>query len=188
MRYGNRFELINDAIFNWLHTALNTQADASVLDENNPDAVPVFEAQSDVVRPDGRLYCEWDFLSGITKIGSIDELVNATANTYKLRGQREFSISVNFVGAGANEAAALCQQSLDSPVVNDLLRAVGLAVRGNETIADQTTFLETSFEERAILDVNLGLTLELVDSVKSIESVEVTSNLPGGTTQVIDTI
>lgn len=184
-RYGALFENINIAIFDWLHTAMNVQPNGSVLLENDPLAIPVFQAESDVIRPDDKAYVEWDFLSGVSKIGSIDELLNATANTYKLRGQREFSISVNFIGTGAAELAVLAQQSLDSPGIQDILRLAGLSVRGTETIADQTTFLETSFEERAVLDVILGLAIELSDSVSSIESVEVTSTLPGGDTRVI---
>ena len=183
--YGTLYEDLKVAVFDWLHNALNFQNNV-LLEENSPDAVPIFRAESDAIRPE-RLFVEFKFLTGLNKIGTRDELLNAAGNTFKIRGQREITVSVNVIGVDAPIYAALIEQSLESPRIQDILRSAGLAPRVHENIADQSVFQETSFEERAVLDVIFGLSLELADAITYIESVEIKSDLPGGTTQIVDT-
>lgn len=187
--YGTLFEDIRIALFNWLHLSINYDYDADeLIPENDENAIPIFRADQDYLRPDGKLYVEYKFLTGLSKLGVNDELLNAPGNTFLLRGQREFTVTVNVLGNDAPEIAALIQQKLDSPVVHDQLRAAGLAVRNHETIADQTVFLETSDEDRAVIDVVFGIVLDLADAVTYIEQIELNSNLPGGGQSVVDIV
>jgi hypothetical protein len=186
-RYGALFENIETAMFDSLHSAINQQPDGSVLPENDKNAVPVFSAQADVIRPQ-RSYVEFDFLTTFVKLGTADELKwDATLGKFKLVGQREFTMTVNIIGDGAYEYAALVQQSFDSPTIVDLLRGKSLVVRSSETIADRSVFLETKFEPRAVVDIRFGLCLELVDTVQWIEFVELVNKLSDETT-VVDII
>lgn len=124
-RYGTLINDIQDAIWTWLHEALNTKADFSVLPEGDPEAVPVLRSQEGAPRPQ-RTFCEFDFLTNFTKVGLADELLyDSVQDSFKLRGPRDFSITVNFVGAGSYQLSALAQQALDSPTVVDKLRAAG---------------------------------------------------------------
>lgn len=187
-RYGALFDNIETAMFDSIHTAVNQQPDGSVLAENDKDAVPVFSAQADVIRPK-RSYIEFDFLTTFIKLGTADEIKwDQSEGAFKISGQREFTISVNIIGNGAYEYAALIQQSFDAPTVVDILKGKGLVVRSSETIADRTVFLETKFEPRAVVDIRFGLCLELVDTLQWIEFVEIINNLPGGKTSVVDII
>lgn len=187
-RYGTLFKTIETAMFDSIHTAVNQQPDGSVLAENSSNAVPVFSAQENIIRPK-RSYIEYDFLTTFVKLGTADELKwDSNINKFKLSGQREFTMTVNIIGEGAYEYAALIQQSFDGPTIVDLLKGQGLVVRSSETIADRTVFLETSFEPRAVVDIRFGLCLELVDNVQWIEFVELVNKLPGGKTTVVDII
>lgn len=185
-RYGTFFDELEKTMFYAVHNSINQQADGSILDENHKDAVPVFSAQADVIRPKVT-YMEFDFLTTFVKLGTADEIKwDQALGKFKVSGQREFTMTVNCVGAGAYEYIALVQQALDSPTIVDMLKGRGLVVRSSETIADRTVFLETKFEPRAVLDVRFGLCLELVDTLQWIEFVELVNNLPGGTTTVVD--
>lgn len=185
--YIDFIENINRAIFTWLHEALNTQPDGQILPENDPRAIPVIRATQGAVRPD-KTYCEFDFLTSFQKLGLDDELLyDNISDNFKLKGQREFAMTVNFEGEGALALSALAQQSLDSPDVEAKLRLAGLAYRDANLINDRTVFQETSFMERAVLDLRLAIVLELKDAVQRIEKVELVSGLPGGSTTVVET-
>lgn len=187
-RYGALFENLENTMFTSIHTAVNQQLDGSVLPENHKDAVPVFSAQANVIRPK-RSYIEYDFLTTFVKLGAADEIKwDGNINKFKISGQREFTMTVNIIGDGAYEYAALVQQSFDGPTIVDLLKGQGLVVRSSETIADRTVFLETKFEPRAVVDIRFGLCLELVDTLQWIEFVELVNKLPGGKTTVVDII
>lgn len=187
-RYGTLFQDLETAMFDSLHTAVNQQSNGSVLAENDKNAVPVFSAQADIIRPT-RTYIEFDFLTTFVKLGTADEINwDQSIGAFKVSGQREFTMSVNLVGEGAYEYAALVQQSFDAPTVVDILRGRGLVVRSSETIADRTVFLETKFEPRAVVDIRFGLVLELVDTLQWIEFVQLVNKLPGGKTSVVDII
>lgn len=184
-RYGTLFKDIQNAIFDLIHTAVNTQEDGTLLDENDADAVKILKAKTGAIKPDST-YIEFDFLTGMLKKGHQDELLFDEENdSFKLTGQREFSVTVSAFGESANEMIALVQQSLDSPVSTDILRSTGLAIRSSETVADKDTFLETSFEQRAVLDIRFGIVLELLDAVSRIEHVEIT-DLASGETVTVD--
>lgn len=180
------FEPLKVALFDWLHAAVNTQSNGTVLPEGHHQAIPVIRAEDDQIRPDGP-FIEYKFLTGLSRLGTGDEMsFNNTDDTFIAKGQREITVSVNVLGTGAQEILATLQNSLSLVSINDGLRAAGLSVRQYEAIADVSVFQETKFEERAVLDVIFGLVLTTPDTVGRIESVEITSSLPGGTTEVVE--
>src|SRR5687768_16278017 len=77
------FDQIRDTIQKWL-------ADVTSLDV-------VFAEQSDPrPRPP---YVAFKMLTGLTKVGSLDEMkFDADANTFRIKGQRRFTVSIQAVG------------------------------------------------------------------------------------------
>ena len=177
------FEPLKVAIFDWLNQAVN----AGVA-EGADNTTPILRAEDDSVRPqEGVLFIEYKFLTGLVKVGNIDEKFSKDGDPTKfiLRGQRNITVSVTCFGTNAAGCMAQIQQSLSSPVECSILRSAGLSVRDDSAIADSSVFLETRFEERAVLDVIFGFTLESEIEPGLIESVEVTSKLPAGKKQTI---
>lgn len=178
------FEPIKTTIWDWLNQAINNGAA-----ENADGTTRIIRAEEDGVRPTpGELFVEYKFLTGLVKIGMADEKIPKPnpATGFTLRGQRQFTVSIKAFGDNSAGCLATVQQSLSSPVECSILRAGGLAVRDDEVITDATVFQETDFEERAVLDVVFGVTLEKDIDPGTIESVEVTANIPGGKKSTID--
>lgn len=184
-------DTLRDAIFDWVHTVLNTTSFASdgtptVLDENDPNAIRVIRAENDQVRPKS-LFVEFKLLTGLVKQGAVDEtLFNTTEDTFFSKGQRDITVSIDAIGAGAQETISIIQNSLNLSYAHNILRSAGLSARGNESVVDQSAFLETNFEERAVLDIIFGVAIETVDPVSRIEDVEIKSNMVGGKTVLIE--
>lgn len=178
------FEPIRETLFDWLNQALNQGAE-----EGAEGTIPILRAEGDSVRPEeGQGFVDYKFLTGLVKAGMADELLPVEGNPDQsiLRGQRNFTVSVTAYGPKAAECIAQIQQSLSSPIECDILRAGGLAVREDNNVSDASVLLETSFEERVVLDVIFGIALEGIVDPGRIEIVEVTSKLPGGKKSTID--
>ncbi len=184
------FEQLRVAIFDWLHQSLNSQSFdlagvPTVLPEGDENAVPVLRSEDDAIRPE-RLFVEFKLLTGLRKVGAIDELqYRATGDKFVSKGQREITVSINIVGEGAQECMAKIQNSLNLSYNQQLLRAAGLSVRQDEAVADTSVFQETNYEERAVFDVIFGVAVETDDPVSRIEDVELESNLAGGQTIIV---
>ena len=177
------FEPLKVAIFDWLNQAVNAGAA-----EGAEGTTPILRAEDDGMRPqEGVLFIEYKFLTGLVKVGMADEKVPQGTDPTKfiLRGQRNITVSVTCFGTNAAGCMAQIQQSLSSPLECSILRSAGMSVRDDSAIADSSVFLETRFEERAVLDVIFGFTLESEIEPGLIESVEVTSKLPAGKKQTI---
>jgi hypothetical protein len=178
------FEPIKVAIYDWLNQALNDG------DDTTETAIPIIRAEDNSVRPqEGELFVEFKFLTGLVKIGVNDEKVPVSGQPtmFTLRGQRQITVSVTVFGENSAACMAQIQQSLSSPIECAILRAAGLAVRQDDAISDASVFLETSFENRSVLDVIFGLTLEKTVDLGTIESTELDGTaLPGGQSIIVD--
>lgn len=181
------FEPIRNALFDWLNESINGGAA-----EGSSGTIPILRAETnganeDPVRPAWpKRFVEYKFLTGLTKIGSLDELIVGSGGECRLRHQRQFTVSVSAFGESASGIIAAVQNGFRLPAVCSVLDAAGLSVRNDESFSDNTVFLETSFEERAVYDVIFGIALETPVDVGQIETVEVTSNNPGGKVSTID--
>lgn len=172
------FEPVRVALYDWIDKSINRQSfntttqQIVTFNENSNEAVPIFRAQTNYTRPN-RSFVEYKFLTGLLGVGQVDELVfDSAQDKFKLLGRREFSVSVTAIGDKAPECVAQIQQGLDSPLICSGLRAAGLSVRDSNTVADATVFQEEDHEERSILDVRFGITLENFDIVDGLERIE----------------
>lgn len=180
------FDPIRDAIWDWINKSINKSGfnnatyEITTYAENSTNAIPIRRAESNSVRPSGG-FVEYKFLTGLLKIGLADELLwDSNTLKWKLRGIREFTISVTAFGDKSREVIALIQQGLSSPFIISTLRSVGLAVKEENTVSDATAFLEEDHEERSVLDVRFGLCLEntdIVSDLSAIESVELKNKI-----------
>ena len=181
-------EPIRVALFDWLHASVNSDGAGLTLAEGDANAIPVIRAEDDQVRPN-RLFIEYKFLTGFNKIGERDQLrYSESDGSFKLKGEREFTVTVNIVGVNAADCAAQIVSCMESPAICDGLRSAGLATRNQLTVADASVFQETDFEERAVLDVVFGVALEKLDPVTFIELVKFTNGLPGGEDFQVDLV
>ena len=172
------------AVYDWIHAAINTG-----LQEDDANAIPIIRSEDNGTRPGDRTFVEYKIPTSLLKLGQKDELIfDSTADAFKLRGQREMLVSVNVIRdlKGATEDSeeprpadviAQLQQSLDLPEICDILRAAEMSVREENTITDASVFLETDYEDRQVMDVRFGISLEKVSTVSRIESVEVKNKL-----------
>ena len=103
-----------------------------------------------------------------------------------MRGDREATIEVQVLGPLAFDLVRQASNSLNKQVARSALAAAGMAPKDNGTITDLTELLETQFEERAMLEVEMVFADSYTDSVPLIEHATATGTYnPGGQTDII---
>lgn len=174
------FDPIRDAIFDWLHASLN-----GTLEEGDANEIPVIRSEDNQVRPKTG-FVEYKFLTSFLKIGRDEVIYDEDNTTFKVRGQREFVVTINVISSKdpdqpsynkAAEWAAEIMGSVDRPSICDILVAAGLSVRDDDAFTDASVFLDTDHEERQVLDFRFGIALEKVDAVTTIDSVQLKNQL-----------
>lgn len=160
------FDPIRNAIFDWLHTAVNGS-----LVEGDANAIPVIRAEDNELRPTSG-FIEYKFLTSFNKVGRDEVFYNSTENSFSVRGQREFVISVNIIGDKSAECAAEILGSTDRPSICTILSNAGISIRDDDSFSNVSVFQETDHEQRHVIDFRLGTALERLDAIEVIESVE----------------
>ena len=91
-------------------------------------------------------------------------------------GQRKMTVSFHCYGNTHEEAynyLSLWQQALDQFTTQERLRRAKVAVWIIGNVADLSALLNTGYEGRAQMDVQLGIASNLVEDLSSIDTVEV---------------
>lgn len=133
--------------------------------------IPIFLAHTDYTKPEGQTYAEFKFLSSLTKIGFDELRFRESLNSFVLRGQREFTITLTVFGDDALDCASLVQCAEDTPEAYQLLNANNLAIREINTFNDVSQFLESDHQIRMVMDIRFGLGLEKIISTPTIDKV-----------------
>lgn len=120
-------------------------------------------------------------LSGPVKIGTVDDLRHNSGDVFEVCGQRTLSYSISVIGKGAVGYVSDLQISLECPTVLSRLRAAGIAVWEQGEVQDTSTLLETGYEERANMDVVLGVAALKEDEVGELRSTEIDGELTSDT-------
>lgn len=104
-------------------------------------------------------FAEINFRAGITRLGAYDEerLDPNTAGNIIRVAQRKLTVSCHTYGPGAIALMETAQEALDTYAARSALASGGLYVSDRGKIQDLTKLLETTFEERAQLDVVFAL-------------------------------
>ena len=102
-------------------------------------------------------YISVNNITGPVKVGGKDALEVIDNQTYRLTGQRSFTLSVNAYGDLAKKTLIDMRDSFDDPsVIEDFSQAgLGVWIEGSPT--DVGALLETGFEGREQMDVVFGI-------------------------------
>jgi hypothetical protein len=98
-------------------------------------------------------------------------------------GQRKVTVSFQSYGNSHEEAynfMALWQSSLELEGVQADLRASGIAVWLNGSVADLSALLQTGYEGRAQMDVEFGVAANLTEDQGAIETINIQGNIDTG--------
>lgn len=168
------FTPVRNGLFDWINKSVNGLTIAS---GQQGDIIVKGAEQSSVRSSDSqgspKGFIEYKFLTGLLAVGLKDELrFDQAQDKFFLYGVREFAVQVDAVGEKSVECIAQVQQGLSSPIICDVLRAAGLSVIDDNTVADATLFLETEHEPRAVLDVRFGMALQNFDIVEGLDIIE----------------
>jgi hypothetical protein len=151
-----KFAEIQDAIYNWFVST--TEVKAVWAEQEGPR----------LERP----YAMLKLITGPVKTNGMDQLSYLSGDKFELRGDRTVTCSINVMGSGAHDIAALARDSLDDPTIVDQLSEKGLAVWDEGDVRDLTQKLETHWETRAQLDVVFAFASSYETNTGWIEKVE----------------
>lgn len=153
------------AIFTWLKRELD---------------IPAIVEKPNVPRPKPP-YLSVNIVTPITKVGSRDSVENISNSSFNIGGQRRFTLGVkSYVDPkdqsffDAQDLLIKLQDSLEDPTKRLPLTEAGLAVFFANDILDVTELLETGFEPRAQLDVEMGIASNRTTDLGAIETVKIT--------------
>lgn len=118
-----------------------------------------------------------------------DSVSHVSGTTWSVGGQRGMTIDFNAYGRTHEEAyevALTWQCALESEATQANLRASGVAVWLNGSIADLSELLQTGYEGRAHLEVLFGVAVNITEDRNSIEDVTVNGQTTSDQNRVID--
>jgi hypothetical protein len=148
---------IEKAIVDWVKDILNY------------DTVIAEQQKTKAPKPTGEFA---SFLLGASiKLGCDD--VQYKSGAFTAIGLRKMPLSITIYADNALEDAAELRNSLELPYVLDTLRTAGVHICKALDIKDTSAILETGFEPRATLDIEIYVTESITDNVTTyIETVE----------------
>lgn len=148
-----------DAIHNWVKTALGFEGNKVIWDRSN------------IRRPE-RPYATLNISSGPRKVGRASEERYKSLDTYYYPIREVFTLTVGIYGGnGYLKQLKNVVNSLQKPTIQTILRQAGLANWGSEDPIDLSSLLDTKFEDRASVDFLLAYGESIEDTPGEIQSV-----------------
>jgi len=147
---------------------------------NEETGIPfIFEEQA-TPRPSVRPYGTIRIMDQ-SQVGGDDSRSGVSAlGIQTSKGVREGVISLNIYGDDALEKMSIARDSMFKETTHDKLYVTyGVSVTSSENIQNLTGLLETDFEERAQMDVNILYARESTDDVGLIEHVAIEGEANG---------
>lgn len=126
----------------------------------------------------------------IRRLGAYDEeRPTATPGTIARVTHLRLGVSCHLYGAGAMDLMERAREYLDTHAARALFEPAGLSVLDRGEVRDITKLLETQYEERAQLDLVIGLATTATEDVGFIQTVDLTTTVrsPDGSTAAIVT-
>lgn len=167
---------IQDALFDWANNVLSVRKakdiNGNVLDVN------VFWREQGAPTPK-RPSVGLKILSGPDRVGSFDNVCDAgDGENVIVGGHRVMTISVQTYGCSdisnpfSYQAAVDLHASLTRPTVLEGLRANGISIHDIGVVQDISFVEETEYEERASLEIRIGVASNVEDQPSFIEEVK----------------
>lgn len=122
-------------------------------------------------------------LDGPFKEGADDLEYNSTGDSYTLSGFRRFIFSVQSFGIGAMQDLQRLQGSIDLPESQEFLRDKGIGIGVEPSVTDLTGIVQTEFEERAIIEIEIYVCHSIDSTVSQIRTSIIDYDLDGRTGQ-----
>lgn len=147
----------------------------------------------DVPRP-SRPYVSVGIPTPSSKFGDDNKDYDSETGQWNSGGVRRMTVAFEAYGSSHEEAynyAAVLQTALDMADIQADLRAAGMAVWTIGGIADLSQLLNTGYEGRARLEVQMGISMNLQSDLGYMKTVNVTGEVDTGdeavsvTTQVV---
>lgn len=162
------------ALYLWLKTEarrITGNAEFKVIMENQAEQRP---------KPP---YASLRVVNPSIRVGSVDES-GMSGDLVQMRANRRAVASVHVIGLNACDILSSIRDTLDRPDVNDAFRAAGMSHESESGVRDLTPRLETTYEERAQMDIVLTYTNNETVDVSTIETVEVSGELDSGLNEI----
>jgi hypothetical protein len=128
-------------------------------------------------------YVSIKIISGPVKEGFDDIRQDADRN-FTVEGHRLFTLSINIWGRDAHEKMSILRDGFERPSACDFFNARRIALVTYSNIINLTGLRETSFEERAQMDVRIRAVSVTKDTVRTIEKIELENQIDGSTTVI----
>lgn len=143
---------------------------------------PAIWSHPDAPRPE-RPYSTLQIIS-VQRVGDAVAAPVDAQGMRQVSGDREAVVSITVYADAVNrdpraalDMATALRDSLDLVTARHTLKQGGWAVRGFELLTDAPQLLETQWEPRAVFDVRFGTTVDQLEDVGLIESIEVTGRV-----------
>jgi hypothetical protein len=151
------FSNIKDALYDWVFGLVTPKR---VIWNNQNVPRPVFPYLTLHVSPAAQIAQDYMYSPGTTGVSLIC-------------GNREFTLMIQYFGAGGYDTMESLGSSLEAPSVQQFLSGKGIAIVRRLPTIDITGLVDTRYEERYAMDVQFRTYSEFLDTVGLIESVKV---------------
>lgn len=150
------FNNIRDALYDWAFT-LTTPKKVVWLNQNAPRPAPPYLTLQ--VTPAAQIAQDYVYSPG-------------TSGTSLIVGNREFTLMIQYFGAGGYDVLERLGSSLEAPSIQQFFTTKGLAIVRRLPTIDITALVDTRYEERYAMDIQFRTYSEYLDVVGLIESVK----------------
>jgi len=118
-----------------------------------------------------------NIISGINSIGKNDKSYDNDESEFVSEGLRTFTLSVQSYGDTAMGDMSRLKDRLFLNSSNEYLSSLGMSISNNPSITSIPELLDTTYEERAVMDIMFYLVSRQADGTDSIGTVDVSYQL-----------
>lgn len=144
---------------------------------NNSSFKVIFDEQAEQ-RPKPP-YASLKVVNPSIRVGAVDESAT-NGQMYEQRMNRKTVFSVQVFGANATDILSSVRDTLDRPDVDGAFKLAGMAHIEESAVRDLSLRLETTYEERAQMDITLAYAHTETTDQKTIEVVELEGTVENG--------
>lgn len=162
------------ALYDWLKTEVRR------VTNNNSFKVIMDEQAEQRPKPP---YASLKVINPSLRIGGVDEQASSGSNL-QMRMLRRFVISVQVFGPNATDILSSVRDTLDRPDVDGQFKAIGMAHESESEVRDLSLRLETTYEERAQMDIVLTYAKTENYDLSTIETVELEGTVDTGSNEI----
>lgn len=130
-------------------------------------------------------YGTLEFINPSGRYGGIDE-TRISGSDVTLHGLRSSNVSLNIFGGDANDRMSKLRDTLDLQRVIDEFNAAGIAHNGETGPNDLSSLMETKYQERSQMDLDISYSIELDQGIGIIEEVVITNENTNETVVITD--